>query len=261
MIRCLTLGAVLAAFAAQAGELDLSKVEVVRARKENAQQKLAADDLLRHLKLIAVGGVSPDNAADYLKAGCVGIAASGSLVNKDWIAAGEYDKIAEAALEDCTVLRLGEDEVLERERTSADNGDLDEVVVVVAVHRRRRARRTVRRRQLRSRETAADRDTVVDLRPDGVRRRLEVALPPDLVRDGRGGRERQAEVGERILPAAAVPGPRGALVDVEDIPLPDVRLHRHGRKRRRVNADQLAVIALVHGAAVAKADNRLKIKG
>ena len=52
---------------------------------------------LRHLKLIAVGGVSSDNAADYLKAGCVGIAASGSLVNKEWIAAGEYGKIAEAA--------------------------------------------------------------------------------------------------------------------------------------------------------------------
>ena len=52
---------------------------------------------LKHLKLIAVGGVSPENAADYLKAGCVGIAASGSLVNKDWIAAGEYDKIADVA--------------------------------------------------------------------------------------------------------------------------------------------------------------------
>ena len=59
---------------------------------------------LKHLKLIAVGGVSPDNAADYLKAGCVGIAASGALVNKDWIAAGEYDKIAEVAkklIENC----------------------------------------------------------------------------------------------------------------------------------------------------------------
>lgn len=52
---------------------------------------------LKHLKLIAVGGVSPENAADYIKAGCVGIAASGSLVNKDWIAAGEYGKIAAVA--------------------------------------------------------------------------------------------------------------------------------------------------------------------
>ena len=52
---------------------------------------------LKHLKLIAVGGVSPENAADYIKAGCVGIAASGALVNKDWIAAGEYDRIAAVA--------------------------------------------------------------------------------------------------------------------------------------------------------------------
>ena len=52
---------------------------------------------LKHLKLIAVGGVSPENAADYIKAGCVGVAASGSLVNKEWIAADEYDKIAAVA--------------------------------------------------------------------------------------------------------------------------------------------------------------------
>ena len=61
---------------------------------------------LKHLKLIAVGGVSPENAADYLKAGCVGIAASGALVNKDWIAAGDYDKIAAVArqlIENCKV--------------------------------------------------------------------------------------------------------------------------------------------------------------
>ena len=61
---------------------------------------------LKHLKLIAVGGVSPENAADYIKAGCVGVAASGSLVNREWIAAGEYDKIAAVArqlIENCKV--------------------------------------------------------------------------------------------------------------------------------------------------------------
>lgn len=52
---------------------------------------------LKHLKLIAVGGVNPDNAADYIKAGCVGVGASGSLVNKEWIAAGEWAKIAAEA--------------------------------------------------------------------------------------------------------------------------------------------------------------------
>ena len=52
---------------------------------------------LKQLKLIAVGGVNPDNAADYIKAGCVAVGASGSLVNKEWIAAGEWAKIAAEA--------------------------------------------------------------------------------------------------------------------------------------------------------------------
>ena len=52
---------------------------------------------LSHVKLVAVGGVSPANAADYIKAGCVGVGASGSLVDREWIAAGEYAKIADIA--------------------------------------------------------------------------------------------------------------------------------------------------------------------
>lgn len=52
---------------------------------------------LKHIRLMAVGGVNPDNAADYLKAGCVGVGASGSLVNKEWIAAGEWANIAAEA--------------------------------------------------------------------------------------------------------------------------------------------------------------------
>ena len=52
---------------------------------------------LKHISLMAVGGVNPDNAADYLRAGCVGVGASGSLVNKEWIAAGEWSKIAAEA--------------------------------------------------------------------------------------------------------------------------------------------------------------------
>lgn len=52
---------------------------------------------LKHIRLMAVGGVNPDNAADYLKSGCVGVGASGSLVNKEWIAVGEWSKIAAEA--------------------------------------------------------------------------------------------------------------------------------------------------------------------
>ena len=52
---------------------------------------------LPHIPLMAVGGVGAANAADFIKAGCVGIGVGGSLVNKEWIAAGEWGKIADAA--------------------------------------------------------------------------------------------------------------------------------------------------------------------
>ena len=52
---------------------------------------------LPHIPLMAVGGVGAANAADFIKAGCVGIGVGGSLVNKEWIVAGEWGKIAQAA--------------------------------------------------------------------------------------------------------------------------------------------------------------------
>lgn len=52
---------------------------------------------LKHVRLLAVGGVNPDNAAEYMKAGCRGIGASGALVNKDLIAAGDWARIAAEA--------------------------------------------------------------------------------------------------------------------------------------------------------------------
>ena len=52
---------------------------------------------LSHIPFLAVGGVSADNAADFMKVGCVGVGVGGNLTNKDWIAAGDWDKIAQAA--------------------------------------------------------------------------------------------------------------------------------------------------------------------
>ena len=52
---------------------------------------------LAHIPFLAVGGISPDNAADFLRAGCVGVGVGGNLTNREWIAAGEWDKIAAAA--------------------------------------------------------------------------------------------------------------------------------------------------------------------
>ena len=74
---------------------DIVKVFPVRALGPQYVKDVLAP--LKHISLMAVGGVNPDNAADYLRAGCVGVGASGSLDNKEWIAAGEWSKIAAEA--------------------------------------------------------------------------------------------------------------------------------------------------------------------
>ncbi len=52
---------------------------------------------LSHIPFLAVGGINPDNVAEFMKVGCVGAGVGGNLTNKEWIAAGEWDKIAEVA--------------------------------------------------------------------------------------------------------------------------------------------------------------------
>lgn len=54
---------------------------------------------LKHIPLMATGGVRPANAMDYLNAGSAALGVGGNLVNKEWIAAGEFDKIGQAARE------------------------------------------------------------------------------------------------------------------------------------------------------------------
>ena len=48
---------------------------------------------LAHIPLMAVGGVNVKNAADFMRAGCVGLGVGGNLVNREWIENGEWDKI------------------------------------------------------------------------------------------------------------------------------------------------------------------------
>lgn len=48
---------------------------------------------LSHIRFLAVGGVDADNAADFLRAGAVGVGVGGSLVRNAWVEAGEYEKI------------------------------------------------------------------------------------------------------------------------------------------------------------------------
>lgn len=52
---------------------------------------------LSHIKLMAVGGVNEENAAEFLKAGAAGLGVGGNLAKKAWIEAGEYDRLTAAA--------------------------------------------------------------------------------------------------------------------------------------------------------------------
>lgn len=52
---------------------------------------------INHVRMLAVGGVNEKNTRDFLAAGAVGVGVGGNLVNKEWIAAGEFDKITALA--------------------------------------------------------------------------------------------------------------------------------------------------------------------
>lgn len=54
---------------------------------------------LSHIPFLAVGGISPENVADFMRAGCVGAGVGGNLTNKEWIAEGAWDKITAVAQE------------------------------------------------------------------------------------------------------------------------------------------------------------------
>ncbi|GHV68529.1 2-dehydro-3-deoxy-phosphogluconate aldolase [Spirochaetia bacterium] len=54
---------------------------------------------LSHIKFLAVGGINEKNAADFIRAGALGLGVGGNLVNKDWINAGEWGRISALAAE------------------------------------------------------------------------------------------------------------------------------------------------------------------
>lgn len=52
---------------------------------------------LNHIRFLAVGGITAENAGVFLKAGAVGVGVGGSLVNKKWVENGEYARITQEA--------------------------------------------------------------------------------------------------------------------------------------------------------------------
>ena len=64
---------------------------------ENPSYLKAIKAPLSHIKFLAVGGVNSDNAAEFIKAGALGVGVGGSLTNKKWIAEGRFDLITAEA--------------------------------------------------------------------------------------------------------------------------------------------------------------------
>lgn len=54
---------------------------------------------LSHVRMLAVGGVDGSNVQAYLAAGAVGAGVAGCLFKKDWVAAGDWDRITQASRE------------------------------------------------------------------------------------------------------------------------------------------------------------------
>ncbi len=52
---------------------------------------------LGYIKMLAVGGINEKNLKAYLDVGILGAGIGGNLVNRKWIAAGEFEKITEMA--------------------------------------------------------------------------------------------------------------------------------------------------------------------
>ena len=50
-----------------------------------------------HLKLMPTGGVSPENAGDWIRAGASCVAAGSALFDKEAVAAGDFDQLTENA--------------------------------------------------------------------------------------------------------------------------------------------------------------------
>ena len=52
---------------------------------------------ISHVRIMAVGGINEKNAAEFLKAGAVGLGVGGNLANRQWIADGAFEKITQTA--------------------------------------------------------------------------------------------------------------------------------------------------------------------
>jgi 2-dehydro-3-deoxyphosphogluconate aldolase / (4S)-4-hydroxy-2-oxoglutarate aldolase len=81
----------------EAWQLGASVVKVFPATALGPQFFKDVRGPLPHIKLMPTGGVSIENAADWIRAGAVAVGVGGALMNDAAIAAGDYARIAASA--------------------------------------------------------------------------------------------------------------------------------------------------------------------
>jgi len=54
---------------------------------------------ISHGRYLCVGGITPANIPEFIKAGALGFGVGGNLVNKEWIESGQFEKITAIAKE------------------------------------------------------------------------------------------------------------------------------------------------------------------
>ena len=52
---------------------------------------------ISHIDILVCGGIDENNLTPFLAAGAVGAGIGGNLVNRQWVEAGQYEKITEVA--------------------------------------------------------------------------------------------------------------------------------------------------------------------
>ncbi|WP_435062691.1 bifunctional 4-hydroxy-2-oxoglutarate aldolase/2-dehydro-3-deoxy-phosphogluconate aldolase [Halobaculum sp. EA56] len=83
--------------AVEAYEAGADVVKVFPAKTVGPDHVAALKGPLGHLEIMPTGGVSPDNAGDYIEAGAVCVGAGSALVDRDLVDVGDFDAITERA--------------------------------------------------------------------------------------------------------------------------------------------------------------------
>ncbi|WP_277555281.1 bifunctional 4-hydroxy-2-oxoglutarate aldolase/2-dehydro-3-deoxy-phosphogluconate aldolase [Halobaculum limi] len=83
--------------AVEAYEAGADMVKVFPAKTVGPSHVAALKGPLGHIDIMPTGGVSPDNAADYIEAGATCVGAGSALVDRELVDAGDFDAITERA--------------------------------------------------------------------------------------------------------------------------------------------------------------------